>query len=167
MHTRLPVGHCECGQPLEFREAVGSGPHREIRCPCGRRHDVELRSPGWTPVAQLTPERSVPLSGFSKDLRLASDAERYWFPFALRGEVSLPVHMVFSPSARTAELKAADLKAYHLDDVVSATDARRRWIAWWQSMQRPHRSRGPSPIVPRRLGRLPVSRLQTARASAH
>ncbi len=86
-----------------------------------------------------------------------ADVERYWFLFPLRGDVALPVHIIFSPSAKKAEVKAADLKVQHLDGVRHATDARRRWIRWWQSTRRPHRSRGPSPIVPRRVGRLPVS----------
>ena len=151
------VGLCDCGNAVEFESPAGSGPHREVRCVCGRRHDVELKSAGWSAVAQLTPERSVPIAGFSREMRAADDAERFWFSFPLRGDVALPVHILFSPGSRTAEVKAADLKAHHLEDVAFPTDARRRWIAWWQTTRRPHRSRGPSPVVPRRVGRLPVS----------
>ena len=153
------VGLCDCGKALEFDSPSGSGAHREVRCSCGRRHDVELTSAGWSSVAQLTPERSVPIGGFSREMRAAADAERFWFSFPLRGDVALPVHILFSPGSHTAEVKAADLKAHHLDDVVLPTDARRRWIVWWQSTHQPHRSRGPSPLVPRRVGRLPVSLL--------
>ena len=100
---------------------------------------------------------SVPVAGFSRELRAAADAERFWFSFPLRGDVALPVHVLFSRAARTAEVKAADLKVHRFEDVDRATDARRQWIGWWQSTHRPHRSRGPSPVVPRRVGRLPVS----------
>ena len=54
---------------------------------------------------------SVPLSGFSAELRQAADAERFWFSYPLRGDVALPVHVVFSRSAARAEVKAADLSA--------------------------------------------------------
>lgn len=150
------VGLCDCGKALEFGGA-GSGANRELRCDCGRLHDVALEASGWTAVAQLTPERSVPVAGFSRELRAAADAERFWFTFPLRGDVALPVHVLFSRAERTAEVKAADLKVRHFEDVDLATDARRQWIGWWQSTRRPHRSRGPSPVVPRRVGRLPVS----------
>ena len=52
----------------------------------------------------LRPEGSVPVSGFSRELRLAPNVERYWFSFALRGEIALPVHLVFSPGERVAEI---------------------------------------------------------------
>lgn len=154
------VGLCDCGRPLPFHEPAGSGAHREVRCECGRRHDVELRAAGWSSVAQLTPERSVPVSGFSRELRHAADVERFWFSFPLRGDVALPVHILFSAATHTAEVKAADLKVHHFDGVDRPTDARREWIGWWQSAHRPHRSRGPSPLVPRRVGRLPVELLE-------
>jgi hypothetical protein len=150
------VGLCDCGSALEFGGAAGSGANREVRCVCGRLHDVELLAAGWSAVAQLTPERSVPIAGFSRELRAAADAERFWFSFPLRGDVALPVHILFSRAGQTSEVKAADLKAHHFDGVDLATDARRRWIGWWQSTHRPHRSRGPSPLVPQRVGRLPV-----------
>ncbi len=154
------VGLCDCGNALELGGAAGSGANREVRCACGRLHDVELQAVGWSSVAQLTPERSVPIAGFSRELRAAADAERFWFSFPLRGDVALPVHILFSRGARTAEVKAADLKVHHFESVDRATDARRQWIGWWQSTHRPHRSRGPSPVVPRRVGRLPVLLVQ-------
>ncbi len=158
---QLIAGHCECGRALEWKATTGSGPYRESTCPCGRRHDVELGTSGWAAVAQLTPERSLPLAGFSTDLRTASDAERFWFSYPLRGDVALPVHILFSPSARKAEIKAADLKVYHLDDVSHPTTARRRWIGWWQHRRRAQRGGGLSPLVPPRVGRLPVSLIGT------
>jgi hypothetical protein len=159
------VGLCDCGSALEFGGAAGSGANREVRCVCGRLHDVELQAAGWSSVAQLTPERSVPIAGFSNELRTAADAERFWFSFPLRGDVALPVHILFSPGTQRAEVKAADLKVHQFDGVNLPTDARRRWIGWWQSTHRPHRSRGPSPLVPRRVGRLPVSLIQGRPAS--
>ncbi len=157
MHQAL--GHCECGKSLEFRQASGSGPHREISCGCGRLHDVELGASGWALAAQLTPERSVPLSGFSTELRHAPDAERFWFSFPLRGEAPLPVHILFSRSAKKAEVKAADLKVFHVDGVHRPTEARRRWIAWWQTRGPLPRSKGDAFSAPRRVGRLPVALL--------
>ena len=107
-HLHGPVGFCECGRPVEFRHASGSGAHREIACECGRRHDVEYGAGGWVAVAQLTPERSLPLSGFSVPLRQTPDAERFRFSFPLHGDAELPVHVLFSRSEGCAEVKAAD-----------------------------------------------------------
>ena len=149
------AARCECGETLVFPETSAAGAPREISCRCGRRHDCELRETGWKQVAQLEPERSVPLSGFSKELRETFDAERFRFSFALRGGVPLPVHILFSPSRKAAEVKAADLKAYRLEGVESAAHARRLWIAWWQRAGHAPRSRGASPLVPTRVGRLP------------
>jgi hypothetical protein len=149
------AARCECGETLAFPETHVAGDPREVSCRCGRRHDCELRAEGWKAVAQLEPERSVPLSGFSNDLRQAFDAERFRFSFALRGGVPLPVHILFSPSRKAAEVKAADLKAYRLEGVESPAHARRLWIAWWQRSRHARRSRGASPLVPARVGRLP------------
>jgi hypothetical protein len=102
--------------------------------------------------ARLVPERSVPVSGFSTELRLAPDVERYWFPFALRGEVSWPVHVVFSQSLARAEIKAGDLKALKVGGVSSPCEAQRRWIAWWRS----GRPAVPRFAPPRRTGRHPI-----------
>jgi hypothetical protein len=154
-HAHHPLGYCECGRAIEFKNAAGSGSHREVVCECRRRHDVELGSAGWATVAQLTPERSLPISGFSTELRRAPDSERFWFHFPLRGTVSLPVHILFSPGAKVAEVKSADLKVFHVEGVRSPTDARRKWIAWWQARSS-SRSGGPSLLVPSRVGRLPV-----------
>lgn len=106
------------------------------RCECG-----EVR---------LVPEASVPLAGFSKELRLAADAERYRFPFALRGEIPFPVHIVFSPSERRAEIKAGDLKAYRVSGVASPCEAQRRWIVWWRTGRVTRTF-----AAPRRAGRFP------------
>jgi hypothetical protein len=100
----------------------------------------------------LQPERSVPVSGFSRELRLAEGVQRYWFSFALRGEIPLPVHLVFSPGERAAEIKAADLKAYRVEGVDSPCVARERWLAWWKT-SRPRSARVFT--GPRRTGRSP------------
>jgi len=101
----------------------------------------------------LRAEGSVPVSGFSRELRLAPNVERYRFSFALHGEVVLPVHVVYSPSDRVAEVKAADLKVYRVEGIGSACEARDRWVAWWKSHRRPA-----SFAPPRRTGRFPVAR---------
>src|SRR5512132_4662705 len=64
------------------------------------------------PDATLVPEGSVPVSGFSRELRQSEDAQRYRFSFALQGGFDTPVHVVFSASARRAEIKAGDLKVH-------------------------------------------------------
>jgi len=103
----------------------------------------------------LQPEKSVPVTGFSRELRLAPDVERYRFSFALQGNVPLPAHIVFSPAAGAAEIKAADLKAFAVAGVRSACEARQRWIAFW-SAGRKGRKRSLAPFgVPRRTGNAP------------
>ena len=101
----------------------------------------------------LERERSVPLSGFSRELRGAEDAERYRFAFALSGAALAPVHVVFSASRRTAEVKAGDLKAFQVADVDSVEEARRRWVEWWQASRRRHLVQ-----PPRRTGNFPAPR---------
>lgn len=105
----------------------------------------------------LQREKSVPVTGFSRELRLADDVERYRFSFALRGDVQMPVHIVFSRFERAAEVKAADLKVYRVNGVSSACEARERWVAWWRVGHRPA-----SFNVPRRTGRLPIPRPSTS-----
>jgi len=107
--------------------------------------------------AVLIPEGSVPVSGFSRELRASADAERYWFSFALRGEFDSPVHVVFSSSARRAEIKAGDLKVHVLEGVASACEAKRRWIGWWRGGRAAEEF-----SAPRRTGRVPLAaRLST------
>lgn len=102
--------------------------------------------------ARLEAEGSVPLGGFSRELRAAPDVQRFRFPFPLRGEAVWPVHIVFSPAQGRAEIKAADLKAYRVEGVASACEAQARWIAWWAA----GRARAPF-AAPRRAGRWPHS----------
>jgi hypothetical protein len=101
----------------------------------------------------LEPERSVPVTGFSRELRGAPDVERYRFAFALRGDSLSPMHVVYSPSQRVAEVKTGDMKAFRVTDVGSAEEARARFVAWWRSAPVP---RKPGFDAPRRTGRVPV-----------
>ncbi len=102
--------------------------------------------------AELVAERSVPVSGFSRELRAAEDVERFRFSYALAGEASMPVHVVFSASLRAAEVKAGDMKALRFSDVASADEARERWIAWRRCA-----AGRPTFVGPRRTGRHPVA----------
>ncbi len=101
----------------------------------------------------LERERSVPVSGFSRELRSAEDSERFRFGFTLAGAVISPVHVVFSASRRTAEVKAGDLKVFLVSEVDSVEEARKRWVSWWLSGRR-------RPVLqgPRRTGNHPVAR---------
>lgn len=100
--------------------------------------------------ALLEPEGSVPVDGFSRELRETPDVQRFRFSFPLRGDAAWPVHVVFSPSGRTAEIKAGDMKVYRIEGVASACEAQERWIAWWR------RGRAkPAFYAPRRAGRAP------------
>ena len=108
-----------------------------------------------SPPSDLEREGSVPVSGFSQELRGAADVERYRFSFALFGGPIALVHLVFSPSLRAAEVKAGDWKAFRLADVDSAEQARQRWVAWWREG-----GRRPRFVPPRRAGRFPESALR-------
>ncbi|HMF10575.1 MAG TPA: hypothetical protein VKJ00_15675 [Thermoanaerobaculia bacterium] len=98
-----------------------------MRCACGRLAAYAQSPSGWALQALLMPERSVPVGGFSHALREEPDAERFWFLHPI-GTARLPVHIVFSPSLKIAEVKAADLKVLHLEDVWSVAEARRQWV---------------------------------------
>jgi hypothetical protein len=117
-----------------------------------RRTDSSQLAACDCPDAALIAERSVPVSGFSRELRACSDVERYWFSFALRDEFDCPVHVVFSASARRAEIKAGDLKVQVLEGVGSACEAKRRWIEWWRKGRTAR-----SFSAPRRTGRVPLA----------
>ncbi len=115
--------------------------------------------PEATDDRELVPQRSVPVSGFSRDLRDAPDVQRFRFAFALYGDIPVPVHLVFSASLAAAEVKTGDMKALRLAGVTSAEDARDHWIKWWQAGRRK-----PSPVGPRRAGRYPAPVVRMARA---
>jgi hypothetical protein len=101
----------------------------EIACSCGRRLDFERALSGaWAMVGELHPEGSVPVSGFSRELRLAPDAERFWFEFVdVLGRRTL-VHIVFSRSRMMAEVKQGDAKPLTVSPITQPTQARRQWL---------------------------------------
>jgi hypothetical protein len=124
---------CPCGQTVTGDASLSPGDAREISCLCGRKFELALDLSGRPTVSEpLTPEARQPLAGFSLALRLREDCERYHFSHTISGH-RLPVHVLFSPSAEEAEVKTGDRKALRFAPVRSALDARRRWIAWFDS----------------------------------
>jgi len=122
-----PPDMCECGRRLISSEGPRDTVDHDVRCACGRLAAYAQSPSGWVLQALLMPERSVPVGGFSHALREEPDAERFWFLHPI-GSARLPVHIVFSPSLKIAEVKAADLKVLHLEDVWSVAEARRVWV---------------------------------------
>lgn len=124
---------CFCGKRLAW-EATGSPAEEgELTCSCGRKYELELQKAGWAPrLEPLTPEARQPLTGFSQELRLRADCQRYHFSHRISGH-RLPVHMLFSPSAKEAEVKTGDMKPFKVAPVRSPVEARRQWIAWFDS----------------------------------
>jgi len=126
---------CVCGRPLACEETGQPGEKREFQCACGRLYDFEFRERGWTPTSDaITPEARTPLSGFSLELKMREDCRRYYFLHMVAGH-RLPVHIVFSPSAERAQIKAADMKPLEIAPVRSVVEARRRWIEKFDSVQ--------------------------------
>ena len=101
----------------------------------------------------LVREGSVPVTGFSDELRKSTDVERFRFDFSLRGGPESPVHVMFSASLAAAEVKTGDMKVLRIERVVSVEDARDRWVAWWRSGVGK-----PGFVGPRRTGRSPLLR---------
>jgi hypothetical protein len=152
MSDPAAVLRCECGREIP-PPPPGTGDHAEHACACRRRHDLARLATGWACAAELNPEGSVPLAGFSRELRAAPDAERFWFRHSIAGEVPLPVHVLVSRSAARAEVKSGAQKVFAIDHAVTPTEARRLWISWWRA-----RPRAESPgrvCVPSRVGRWP------------
>ncbi|MEO8189818.1 MAG: hypothetical protein ABI682_05710 [Acidobacteriota bacterium] len=127
--TRALLETCPCGRDL-LPPVAPEGSWAEIRCDCGRRLELERSIDRWVLRADLIPEGSVPLDGFSRDLRARPDTERFWFQTLDRIGRRMPVHIVFSPSQRSAEVKQGDVKPLRLVNVATPTEARRRWLAW-------------------------------------
>jgi hypothetical protein len=122
---------CECGKRLTRDALRAPGNSRELTCSCGRAYDLD--ESGWVPRPDpLTPEARQPLAGFSRELKLRDDCERYFFSHSISGH-RLPVHILFSPSAREAEVKTGDRKPFRISPVGSAREARRQWVAWFDS----------------------------------
>jgi hypothetical protein len=150
----IPVS-CECGKRLTPDALGAPGNPRELTCGCGRKYELELGESGWAPRADpLTPEAQQPLAGFSRDLKLREDCERYFFSRPISGH-RLPVHILFSPSAQEAEVKTGDRKAFWIAPVSSPLDARRQWVTWFDSLpgrgdwlRRSHRERSAGRFQP-------------------
>jgi hypothetical protein len=124
---------CVCGKPLTWGAPGAPGDMREITCRCQRKYELALdRSGRATRSEPLTPEARQPLAGFSPELKLREDCQRYHFSHTISGH-RVPVHILFSPSAGEAEVKSGDRKALRFASVRSALDARRRWIEWLDS----------------------------------
>lgn len=130
-------GHlCICGTP--FRLEADSAPVGEFTCSCGRMYECDLSGDEAGRISEpITPEPRQPLAGFSRELQQQEDIRRYYFKQPARLGNRLPVHVLFSPSSREAELKTGDIKPLHLSAVSSVFDARRRWINWFESVQPP------------------------------
>lgn len=137
---------CPCGRPVAWDAPLAPGDTREISCPCGRKFELARDLSGRATRSEpLIPEARQPLAGFSPALRLREDCERYHFSHTISGH-RLPVHILFSPSAEEAEVKTGDRKALRFAPVSSALDARRRWIAWFDSRPgKSHRAFGGAP----------------------
>ncbi len=143
---------CVCGRRLSSPSGIRGEAHREVRCTCGRRAVYAPSGSDWALQALLNPERSVPVAGFSRALRLEPDVERFWFLHPIGG-ATLPVHIVFSPALKVAEVKAADLKVLHLEGVGSAAEARRVWVERRESSRRRARQTARiDPLVPEPRG---------------
>ena len=134
--------NCPCGRSPQMVTGSSAGERREIVCPCGRRLDVAWSPDGWTLRGFLTPERSVPVSGRPRISTENPDTERYWFEHrgGLAGKRVI-VHVVLSPSAKEAQVKALGMKALHVFDVTSPVEARRRWIDRHEAPGETQRSR--------------------------
>ena len=125
---------CPCGRGVAVPQEFAERSAINLVCSCGRR--VELRRDGgsWTIAATLTPERSVPISGFSREIRSDPGAERFYFSHVI-GDTEIPVHIVYRPSTRVAEVKAADMKVSTLTEVDSPWDAHRRWVERFETLR--------------------------------
>ncbi len=140
---------CICGRRLARDAGIGNG-ERELTCSCGRKYDLERVEAGRSEILEpLTPEARQPLAVFSRELRLREDCQRYHFTHPIAGH-RLPVHILFSPSAKEAEVATGHRKPFRVAPVGSAVEARRRWIEWFDA--RP----GNDPVRPRRSDRLRV-----------
>jgi hypothetical protein len=125
---------CVCGRRLEWQKTASSAEQRDLACACGRVYELEVKEAGWDlRLNPLTPEARQPLAGFSREIRLREDCLRYYFIHSIGPGHQLPVHLLYSPSAREAEVKFGDAKAFKVTAVDSPGQARRRWIEWFDS----------------------------------
>lgn len=130
---------CDCGMTVEFSAGAAEKAGREVLCECGRISEWELSPSGWVKIAQLEPEERQPLAGFSEDFRSRPDTQRLRFAHRTSVGTTLPVHILFSPGLREAEVKAADMAVRRIPDVASPGEVRRRWVDWYSVRPRPRR----------------------------
>jgi hypothetical protein len=124
---------CVCGKGLAWEAVASRSEELEVSCSCGRQYELELQEGGRAPrLEPLTPEARQPLAGFSSELKGRGDCQRYYFSHRISGH-RVPVHILFSPSAKEAEVKTGDMKPLRFAPVRSAVEARRRWIEWFDS----------------------------------
>jgi hypothetical protein len=135
MTTRTVSLSCACGQRLAVPEEAAGREETDLLCSCGRRLELRREKGAWTIAATLTPERSVPISGFSREIREDPEAQRFFFSHFIGG-APMPVHIVYSASSRAAEIKAAGMKVTGFSEVVGPLEARRRWVARFESLRR-------------------------------
>lgn len=122
---------CACGARVVNGEELSRATDDtvELVCSCGRRLEVGTGARGLMLLGELVPEGSVPVTGFSRELRRAPDVERYWFEARDASNRRTPVHIVFSPSAGIAEVKHSSAKPLRLTGITRPTEARRAWTA--------------------------------------
>lgn len=140
---------CPCGAPVETDSlpSPARGPV-EFECRCGRKLELEASENGWTLKGALVPQGSVPVDGFSRELRRAPDVERYWFEARDDLGRRTPVHVVFSRASRVAEVKHSGAKPLRFEGIEEPTQARRAWIESFERRpMKPRRDReiGPTP----------------------
>jgi len=135
MTTRTASVPCACGETLAVREEAAGREETNLLCSCGRRLELRREKGAWAIAASLTPERSVPISGFSREIREDPDAERFFFSHSIGG-APMPVHIVYLASSRAAEVKAAGMKVTRFPEVDGPLEARRRWVARFESLRR-------------------------------
>lgn len=133
---------CACGASVAMPAETDGLNRRELACRCGRLYDLEPHKDAWLVLCVLTPEGSVPVTGFSRELRATSDVRRYWFAQPISPAGQIVVHIVFSPSLKVAEIKAADQKPARFEGVETATEARRQWLADRPKPRRTAKRRG-------------------------
>jgi hypothetical protein len=128
---------CVCGKVSPLDRAVANEPVSESTCGCGRKYQVEVQAGGRAVISEpITPEPRQPLASFSRELKASEDSQRFYFSHVVTRGHRLPVHILFSRSARRAEVATGDMKPLRLESVDSVIEARRRWIDWFESLRR-------------------------------
>jgi hypothetical protein len=135
MTIRIASVACACGQTLAVPDETAGREETNLLCSCGRRLELRREKGAWAIAASLTPERSVPISGFSREIREDPEAQRFFFSHSIGG-APMPVHIVYLASSRAAEVKAAGMKVTRFSEVDGPLEARSRWVARFDSLRR-------------------------------